>query len=57
MAPKETNVLGIVKHEPESYLHTGPNTFALQTDDLYTRKEFSGDRTSLFWGLITIEDY
>ena len=57
MAPKETNVLGIIKHEPESYLHTGPNTFAIQTDELYARKEFSGDKTSLLWGLVTIKDY
>lgn len=57
MAPEETNVLGIIKHEPESYVHTGPNTFAIQTDELYTRKEYSGDKTSFFWGLVTIKDY
>ena len=55
--PRETNVLGIVKHEPQSYYHTGPNTFALHIDELYTRKDFSGDRTTFFWGLVTIEDY
>lgn len=57
MAPKETNVLGIIKHEPESYSHTSPNTFAIHTDEFYTRKEFSGDKTTFLWGLVTIKDY
>ncbi len=57
MAPNETNVLGIIKHEPESYAHTGPNTFAIHLDELYTRKEFSGDKTTFLWGLVTIKDY
>ena len=57
MAPRETNVLGIFKYTPESYAHTGPNTFAIHTDELYTRRDFSGDKTTLFWGLITIKDY
>ena len=57
MAPKETNVLGIIKHEPQSYAHTSPNTFTINTDELYTRKEFSGDKTTFLWGLVTIKDY
>ena len=57
MAPRETNILGIYKHVPESYAHTGPNTIAIHTDELYTRKEFSGDKTTFLWGFITIKDY
>ncbi len=57
MAPKETNVLGIIKHEPENYAPTGPNTLAIHTDELYTRKEFSGDKTTFLWGLVSIKDY
>ncbi|MGK0309399.1 MAG: hypothetical protein ACJAYS_000215 [Lentimonas sp.] len=57
MAPKETNVLGIIKHQPQSYAHTGPTSFVINTDELYTRKEFSGDKTTLLWGLVTIKDY
>lgn len=57
MGPQETNVLGIVKHEPASYQPVGPATFAIKTDELYTRQNFSGNRTSLLWGLITIQDY
>lgn len=57
MVPREANVLGIVKYEPASYGSTGPNTFAINTSELYTRKEFSGDKTTFFWGLVTIKDY
>ena len=57
MAAKETNVLGIITYKPGSYAHTGPNTFAINTDELYTRREFSGDQVSFFWGLVTIKDY
>ena len=57
MAPKETNILGIITYTPGSYAHTGPNTFAINTDELYTRREFSGDQVSFFWGLVTLKDY
>ena len=57
MAPRDTNVLGIIKHEPESYAPTGPNSIAIHTDELYTRKDFSGDKTTFLWGLVSIKDY
>jgi len=57
MAPGGTNILGIVKHEPESYRHTGPNTFAIHTDELYTRRKFSGAKTTFLWGFLTLKDY
>lgn len=57
MTPAETNVLGIIKHEPASYDHTDADTFALHTDELFTRKNYSGDKTTLLWGLVTIKDY
>jgi hypothetical protein len=41
----------------ESYAPTTPNSFTIKSDELYTRKNFSGDKTTLLWGLITIEDY
>ena len=57
MAPGETNVLGIFKNVEEDYSPTTPNTFAVSLDELYTRKNFSGDKTTLLWGLVTIKDY
>ena len=57
LAPEETNVLGLYKNVQESYAPTGPNSFTINSDELYTRKNFSGDKTTLLWGLFTIEDY
>ena len=57
MAPAEANVLGIIKYESASYDHTGPNTFALSTDELFPRKNFSGTKTTFLWGLVTLKDY
>lgn len=57
MAPEETNVLGIYKNVQESYASTPDTSFVINSDELYTRKNFSGDKTSLLWGLIVIEDY
>lgn len=57
MGPKETNVLGIATYEKEAYTNTGVSTFAVSTDELYTRRNFSGDKASFLWGLFTIKDY
>jgi len=57
MAPKETNILGIAKYQNESYAATGPTSFAIHTDELYTRRNFSGDKATFLWGLVTIKDY
>jgi len=57
MGPRETNLLGIAKVERESYTHTGLSTFAVETDELYDRNNFSGDKYTFLWGLITIRDY
>ncbi|MBT64549.1 MAG: hypothetical protein CML13_15225 [Puniceicoccaceae bacterium] len=57
MAPKEANLLGIASIERESYENAGVATFAVSTDELYSRKNFSGDKVTLLWGLITLQDY
>ena len=57
MGPKEASILGVASIEKESYEPTGPNTFALSTDELYSRKNYSGDKVTLLWGLVTIKDY
>jgi hypothetical protein len=57
MGSEETNVLGLYKNEQQSYAPTSPSSFTIKSDELYTRKDFSGDKTTLLWGLITIEDY
>lgn len=57
MGQREANMLGIAKYDEGSYGPTGPNTFAVHTDELYSRKNFSGDRVTLLWGLVTLKDY
>ena len=57
MAPEETNVFGLYKNVQESYAPTEVTSFKINTNELYTRKNFSGDKTTILWGLVTIEDY
>ena len=57
MAPDETNVLGAFRHQEKNYSPAGPATFAIKTDELYDRRNFSGNKTTLLWGLVTIQDY
>ncbi|MGB0414603.1 MAG: hypothetical protein ACPGJU_09165 [Coraliomargarita sp.] len=57
MGPKETNVLGIYKHQEANYTPTRANTFAIHTDELTSRANYSGDKTTLLWGFVTIKDY
>jgi hypothetical protein len=57
MGPRETNVLGIAKIEKENFTYAGTNTFDVSTYELYDRKNFSGDKVTLLWGLITLKDY
>lgn len=57
MGPKEANILGVAAFEKESYEPTGPATFAVSTDELYTRRNFQGSKTTFLWGLVTLKDY
>lgn len=52
-----TNVLGIVDTSPQSYKTIKPTTLELHTDELYKRKNISGDNVSLLWGAFTFADY
>lgn len=55
--PKQSNFLGIVKTEKANYTPSTVNTFAIHTDELDSRQNYSGDKTTLLWGLVTIKDY
>lgn len=57
MGAKESNLLGVVKYQKADYSPTGPNTFAIHTNELSTRRNFSGDKLTFLWGLVTIKDY
>jgi hypothetical protein len=48
---------GIVKVAPHNFTPVEPTTFSLSSTDVSARRDFSGDRVSFFWGLITFTDY
>lgn len=52
------NFLGVVKTNPASYRYIDePGTLVIRTEDLWCRRDFSGDNVSLLWGLVNICDY
>lgn len=57
MGAREANLLGVVKVERGNYGSTAASTFAVSTDELYKRKDFSGDKATFLWGLVTLKDY
>lgn len=57
MVPKTRNFLGIVKTTENSYDPVSPTTLDVRTDQLSGRKNYSGRKLELFWGLITVADY
>ena len=66
MGPKEANALGalgipnalgILKIEKQNYQPTKATTVPVSTDELYTRKNFQGSKTTFLWGLVTLKDY
>ena len=54
---KQANLLGIIQYEEASYQHTSTTTIALATDEVLAQKNYSGDKVTLLWGLITLKDY
>ena len=56
-SPKGTNILGIYKSEPAAYSAEKSNTFPLSTSEIIDRENITGNKVTLFWGLITLKDY
>ena len=57
MGSREASILGLVKYQKADYSPSGPTTCAVHTNELGPRRNFSGDKLTLFWGLVTIKDY
>lgn len=57
LGKSETNILGIIKYEEDAYTRSGINTFDISTDEITARANYSGEKTTLLWGLITLKDY
>ena len=54
---KNINVAGAVTHSPNSFAPIETGTIRLQSEELWYRRDFSGNKTSFLWGLFTFTDY
>ncbi len=54
---RERNFLGIVHERPASFHPRSAASFPVRSRDLVSRDFMTGDQVSLFWGLISFEDY
>jgi hypothetical protein len=53
----DINVAGALTHSPNSFARTEAGTIQLQSEELWYRKDFSGNKTTFLWGLFTFTDY
>ena len=51
------NLAGIVKYEQQSFSPPRSTNIRVRTNELVNRRVHYGDRLSLLWGLITLDDY
>ncbi len=57
-AQQKTTAFGLYTYEPACFTpNTSCTSMTISTDDATGMELPSGDRTQLFWGLISIEDY
>jgi hypothetical protein len=54
---KNVNVAGAFTHTPDSFAPIETGTLRLQSDELWYRRDFSGNKTTFLWGLFTFTDY
>lgn len=57
VADQSFNVLGIVSHEPASFIPESEYSAVIRTKDVFGCELPSGDRTSFLWGAVVIQDY
>jgi hypothetical protein len=53
----DINVAGALTHSPNSFSPTDAGTIKLQSEEIWYRKDFSGNKTTFLWGLFTFTDY
>ena len=54
---KNINVAVAVTHSPNSFAPIETGTIRLQSEELWYRRDFSGNKTTFLWGLFTFTDY
>ena len=53
----DINIAGAVTHSPNSFAPIEPGTIRLQSEELWYRRDFSGNKTTFLRGLFTFTDY
>jgi hypothetical protein len=51
------NILGLVKTSPGSYIPTDKDVFTVASDEIWARRDVSGDNITFLWGAISLSDY
>ena len=54
---KNINVAGALTHSPDSFAPVETGTVRLRSEELWYRRDFSGNKTTFLWGLFTFTDY
>lgn len=54
---QDFNFAGAIKHENKAFSPPETGTIRLESSEITNRKDFSGAKTTLLWGLITFTDY
>ena len=54
---KDFNAAGALTHSRNSFEPVETGTIRLKSSEIWNRRDFSGDKTTALWGLITYTDY
>ena len=54
---KDFNAAGALTHSRSSFAPVETGTIRLRSGEIWNRRDFSGDKTTALWGLITYTDY
>jgi hypothetical protein len=54
---KDFNAAGAVTHSRNSFSPVETGTIRLRSNEIWNRRDFSGDKTTALWGLFTYTDY
>ena len=54
---KNINVARALTHSPRSFKPVEAGTLRVRSEELWYRRDFSGNHTTFLWGLITFSDY
>lgn len=56
-AHRKTTCFGLYTYEPGCYKPTNPDSITITTDEACGMELPSGDKTTFFWGALSVQDY